>query len=165
MKRKLLALLILFVVIGGSAGAFAYWDNLSVDDTNNSITIGNGVNLSFTESVTATTSLVPAGVIIKSGDVTEVVYTYNVDLNEILGSPLTLTVTVDGQAINGNTGLGAAYVGTAVTVGGVASNTGDLNGDATTIVTVTITLNEPSQADYLLVANQAITFNVNLTAN
>jgi len=57
-------------------------------------------------------------------------------------------------------------VNAAVTVGGVAGNTGTVNGDATTVVTVTITLTEPAtQGDYLLVANQAITFNVNLTAN
>ena len=35
-------------------------------------------------------------------------------------------------------GLGGTNLATTVTVGGVASNTGDLNGDATTIVTVTI---------------------------
>jgi uncharacterized cupredoxin-like copper-binding protein len=166
MKRKLLALLVLFVVIGGSAGAFAYWDNLSVDDTDNSVTIGNGVDLTIAESVTATSSLVPSTVIVKTGDVTEVVYSYNVDLNETLTAPLALTVTVDGFAINSNTALGTAYVNAAVTVGGVAGNTGTVNGDATTVVTVTITLTEPAtQGDYLLVANQAITFNVNLTAN
>lgn len=166
MKRKLLALLVLFVVIGGSAGAFAYWDNLSVDDADNSITIGNGVDLSFIESVGATANLVPAGVIVKAGDVTEVVYTYNVSLNETLAAPLTLNVTVDGFAINGNTTLGSALVNSEVTVDAVVSTTGAINGGSPTVVTVTITLLEPAtEADYLLVANQPITFNVNLTAN
>lgn len=160
MKNKLLALLILFVVIGGSVSAFAYWDSLTVDQTD-SVTLGNGVTLTISSSTAdSALDLVPATAIVKPGDTTSIVFTYNVKLDEAVSTPLNLTTTVSNVQVG---------LGTNPTLNGLVST---VVGGATTVngsdvqVTVTVTLAEPAlQADYVaLQANTTVTFDVNFTA-
>lgn len=161
MKKKLLALLILFVVIGGSVSAFAYWDSLSVDETGNSVTLGHGVTLTLSSStVDSTDNLVPSGVVMKTGDVTSIVFTYNVKLDEAVPTDLALTSTVSNVVVgDGTAALNALSIP-------VVSGSNTVNGTDVQVF-VTVTLTEPTdQALYVALQNNAvITFDVNFTAN
>lgn len=162
MKNKLLALLILFVVIGGSASAFAYWDSLTVDQTGNSVTLGNGVTLTISSSTAdSVLELVPASAIVKPGDTTSIVFTYNVKLDEAVTTALNLTTTVSNIQVGAVDNATLANVVVATTGGAVTVNGSDVQ------VTVTLTLNDPAdEAAYtaLQAAGPTITFDVNFTA-
>lgn len=157
--KKLLVILGALLVLGGSASAYAWWDTLQ-QTSNETITIGEGVtlNVNATATVPAGKVLVPAGVVLKANDVESVVLTYDVFLDFAATSDLPLTVTASNILINGsatNAGLVNVNISLAQNV---------VNSTAV-VATVTVTLTEPTtEAEYLAIANQDITFTLTFTA-
>ena len=159
MKKFLVAALLLLMV-GSTSLAFAWWDSLETQQENITIGIGEGVIISHTLTQD-TETLVPSGVVMKTGDVTEIVVTFNVQLDRTdLVDPLNLAAVVSNVAVNGNATLGSNYIVT------VVSNPGTIQ-NAPVTVTVTVSLNMNSStpsADVTAVKNQNITFDVTFTA-
>ncbi|XFA98782.1 hypothetical protein ACAG96_07880 [Candidatus Izemoplasma sp. B36] len=154
--KKILAAIIVALLLGGTAFAFSYWDNTEVTDSV-SLTAGEGVTLSITDP-SSTDTLVPAGAILKAGDTYSIELSYTVSLDQTALTALDLSVVADTVAIGGNTTLGTNYVNVSITAPAT------INGDAPATVTVTITLDEPLEADYAAVANGTISFNLTFTA-
>ncbi len=158
MKKLLLAFAIV-LMFGGSALAFAWWDNLETTENDVTIGVGEGVTVSVNLDSQTAGTLVPAGAVPKTGDVTEVVVAFTVSLDSTaLQNPLDLAVVVDNVLIGGET-TNAGLVNTVVVNPGTIQNT-------PVEVTVTVTLDEPaSEAIYDLIKNQDITFDVTFTAS
>ena len=154
--KKILAAIIVALLLGGTAFAFSYWDNTVATDTV-SLTAGQGVTLTI-DDPSSTDTLVPSGAFLKAGDTYSIVLSYTVELDQTTLTALDLTVVADTIAIDDNTTLGTDYVN--VVIGGDTT----VNGDAPATVTVTITLDEPIEADYASVANGTISFNLTFTA-
>ncbi|MBI9009991.1 MAG: hypothetical protein JEZ05_08160 [Tenericutes bacterium] len=157
MKKRILAVLALLLLFGGTTLAFGYWDNLAQSDNGNQVVIGKGVTVVLNESITPTGNLVPdhASVLVKTGDVTSLVYNYTVRLEEATTEDLDLAVSVDAIS---NPLLNVV----------VTSNPGTISMDGVTVTTVvvTITLDLPSDlAAYNLVAGETLTFDLTFTAS
>ncbi len=160
MFKKFLAVIALALVLGGSALAFAWWDNLSAN-REEVITIGQGVTLQVAAVATAPEGkvLVPAGVVLKANDVTEVVLTYNVKLDLEVLTALDLTVSASNIQIGGSSEHEAL-----VTID-IAQAAATVN-NADVLVTVTITLAQPDTEEvYLEIINQDITFTLTFSAS
>jgi hypothetical protein len=156
-KKKLLGLFLLVFLLAGSSLAFAWWDNLTVTDDTVTIGVGQGVTIQVNLSDQTTGELIPSTAVQKPGDVTEVVLTYDVDLDVTITGTLNLDVTVDNIEIGGASTL-SNLVNVTVNNPGTISNT-------TVTVTITVTLDEPlNQADYDTIKNSDITFDVTFTA-
>jgi len=159
MIKKIIAAIALVLVLGGSTLAYAWWDSLDAT-TNETITIGQGVTLQVSAVATAPSGkvLVPVGTVLKANDVTSVVLTYNVRLDLEVIDALGLSVTASNVKIGGVT-ANATLVGIAIVKSAPTVN------DANVLVTVTVTLAEPSDlAVYNAVINKAITFDLTFEA-
>lgn len=159
LRKKVLFVLLAIVMIGGTFGAYAYWDNLSQEDTNITIGVGQGVtlNVDLDEAIPANTYLIPAGAIQKPGDVYEIVLEYTVVLSTEVSTALNLSVVASNVAINGST-VNAGLVNVAINAPATINNVEQT-------VTVTITLSEPTTpAAYQAIANGSITFDLTFTA-
>jgi hypothetical protein len=159
MKKRILALLIAFVVFGGTMGAYAIWDNLTQTESE-IVTVGEGTNLTVAANVTAPAGkvLVPAGVVLKAEDVESITLTYDVVLDQTALTGLDLSVVASNVEINGSTTY-ASLVNIAISQSSATVN------DANVTVTVVITLTEPStQAEYDAIVNQPISFDLTFTA-
>jgi hypothetical protein len=158
MFKKILAVLVVAVLLGGSVLAFSYWDNLQQQEQE-TLNIGNGVTLQVAAVATAPAGkvLVPAGVVMKANDVTSVVLTYNVKLDEAAVTALDLEVLASNIQIGGSA-VNAALVNVVITLGATTVN------DANVLVTVTVTLNQPATVEvYDLIKNDPITFDLTFT--
>ncbi|MFH5882609.1 hypothetical protein [Liberiplasma polymorphum] len=156
MKKKLGVLFLLVVLFSGSAFAFAWWDNLETDETV-TIGVGQGVTLNVTVGSQTTGNLVPSGVVEKTGDVTEVVLTYNVVLSTATTDPLNLTVEESNVLID-NLATYSSLVNIVISAPATIS-------DTSAVVTITVTLTLPAnQTEYDAVANKDITFDLTFTA-
>lgn len=172
MKRKLLGLFLLLFLLGGSSVAFAIWDDLEEPVNDVTVGIGQGVTLqvalgSDSRTNPSTDNLVPAGVVLKAGDVTSVDLVYNVNLDVPSLDDLNLSVSASNVQI----GLDATYAGLvniqvgAVDIVATPFTTTGVNSTAIQ-VTVTITLTEPTtQAEYNAIINSDITFDLTFTAS
>lgn len=163
MVRKLLLVLVALVTFGGTVGAYAWWDTLTENRTNETLTIGEGADLTITVNASAEAgkTLVPSGTLLGANDVTSYTLTYDLALNKQLASDLTLTAAVSNVAIGGST-VNAGLV----TVTPTYSVSQAINADTTVVVTLTVTLAEPTtEAIYNAVANADITFDVTFNAN
>ena len=151
--KKVLAAIIVALLLGGTAFAFSWWDNLS-QTQNETIEIGEGVTLNVSAVATAPAGkvLVPAGVVLKANDVEEIVLTYNVKLDQTALAALNLSVVASNVQIGGSTdNIDLVNID-------ISQASATVNG-ADVLVTVTVTIDEPStQAIYDLIKNQAITF-------
>jgi len=157
MIRKLSAVVLLLFLVAGSATAFAFWDNLT-DETDVTVTVGEGVTLSVTPDTFSDGNLVPEGVVLKDGDVESIEIEYTVSLDQDILNALDLNVTVSNKLINGS----ADNIGL-VNIDVNPSTTTIQNSDVT--VTVTVTLTEPStQAEYDAIINGDITFDLTFEA-
>ena len=141
-----------------ATATFAYWDLLTKtqDET---LEIGNGVELIVEAQAKAPEGkvLVPSTAVLKPGDVTEIVLTYNVRINEPISSNLDLTVTYSDVKI-GLDSTNKDLVNISINLA-----TSDLN-STDVLVTVTVTLNEPTnEAQYNAIKNQPITFTLTFT--
>jgi hypothetical protein len=108
--KKLSIVLSGLVMILGTTTAFAFWDSLSTSQDNNTITIGSGVEVSVTASVTLSDwldggQLVPSGVVLKAGDNTSAVAIFEVDYTggDLLGD-LLLDINYENLAVGNDTG-------------------------------------------------------------
>lgn len=158
--KKVIAAIIVALLLGGTALAFSWWDNLS-QTQNETIEIGEGVTLNVSAVATAPVGkvLVPAGVVLKANDVDEIVLTYNVALDQAALTALNLSVVASDVQIGGSTD-NADLVNINISQASATVN------DADVLVTVTVTINEPStQAIYDLIKNQAITFTLTFTGS
>lgn len=159
MFKKLIAVIALVLVLGGSALAYSWWDSLAVTE-NETLTIGQGVTLQVSAVATAPAGkvLVPSGVVLKADDVTSVVLTYNVKLDLAAVTALNLSVTSSNVQIGGST-ANASLVNIAISQASSTVN------DTDVLVTVTVTLSQPADlATYTAVINKAITFDLAFTA-
>jgi hypothetical protein len=158
--KKVLAAIIVALLLGGTAFAFSWWDNLS-QTQNETIEIGEGVtlNVSAVATVPAGKVLVPAGVVLKANDVEEIILTYNVKLDQTALDDLNLSVEATNVQIGGSTdNIDLVNIN-------ISQSSATVN-DADVLVTVTITIDEPStQAIYDLIKNQAITFTLTFTGS
>ncbi len=154
--KKVLAIVLLLFTFGGSAYAFALWDDLD-QSTDVTITVGEGVTLTVNPETFSDGNLIPEGAVQKAGDVTEIVITFTLNLDQVVVEELDLAVTVENLLINND----ATYAGLVNTV--VVSPTTIHNDEVT--VTVTVTLSEPAdQTEYDAIKNQNITFDVTFLA-
>ena len=155
--KKLVGVLLAVFIFGGSALAFAWWDQLETDE-NVTIPVGQGVTISVSLDEQTTGNLVPEGVVLKTGDVESVVIDFDVSLDSSdLVSALNLSTTVSNIEINGDDAH-AALVTT------VVSGATSIQNDTVTVI-ITVTLDEPgSQAAYDAIINQDITFDVTFLA-
>ena len=159
MFKKVLFVVLAVVLFGGSALAFAWWDNLEVAENDVTIGIGQGVTISVNLDEQTTGVLVPSGVVLKTGDVTEVdvEFTVSLDSTDLLNA-LDLEVLVTNIQIGGST-ANAGLVNVVVTNPGTIQN-------SPAEVTITVTLDMPgSQAVYDAIINEDITFDVTFTAS
>ena len=163
MIRRLVLVLVALVTFGGTVGAYAWWDNLTETRTNETLTIGEGADLTITVNASAEAgkTLVPSGALLGANDVTSYTFTYDLVLSKQLASDLTLTATVSNIQIDG-----ATTNASLITVTPTYSLSQTINADTTVVVTLTVTMAEPStEAIYNAVANGVITFDVTFNAN
>ena len=165
LKRIILMVIALFT-IGGSVAAYAWWDRLSITNTeDNIVDIGSRLELTILPVVIdplEAGNLIPESGILKPGDTYEVVLTYTVVFSADIQEELTLEVTVDNILVGGVSnpyGLISAIV----------SNPGLIQNDEV-IVTVTISIDESGllpadyEAAYLAIAGKSITFDIEFQA-
>lgn len=160
MFKRLFAALLVVLLLGGTAFAFSYWDNLSQQEQE-TINIGEGVTLtvSAVAEVPAGKYLVPAGVVLKANDVESVVLTYNVKLDLAAVTALDLSV-VESNVLIGGASTYSSLVNIDISLASATVNDSDV------LVTVTVTLDEPAtQAEYDAIENGAITFDLTFTAS
>ena len=160
MKRKLLLMLVITLMFAGTGVAYGYWDNLVVEENDVTITVGEGVTLTVSvKDAIPTGVLVPSGAVLKTGDLTQVQFTYNVKLDKTVLTDLDLTVVASNIQINGSS-TNASLVNIVIT----DDNSAKVN-STDVVVTITVTLSEPSSlAVYNAVYNQDITFDLTFTA-
>lgn len=184
LKRKFIVSLIaiMFAIVALGTVTYAYWaSNVKEAEktAEGTVTIGEG-NVAETDvvvgGVTGTGPLVPANRLAQSpiGSVSFVVLEFVVEWNSLVadqakGAEGVLAASVSDKAIDNNAGF-AGLVGTKVRIGagfdadGTPMGTEDNNiivDGATVLVFVKVTLTEPNtQADYLAIFGQNITFNV-----
>lgn len=158
MFKKIGAIVITLLLIGGSIIAFGYWDRLTADEEV-TIGIGEGVTISVDLDEQTEGVLVPAGVVMKEGDVdeVEVEFTVVVDSPEDILNALDFDVTVTNIQIGGSTEH-ANLVNTSITAPTTIQ-------DDPVEVTITVTLDMPgSEAAYDAIKTENITFDVTFTA-
>lgn len=159
MIKKLVAVLLTLVVLGGSASAFAWWDT-TIQTQNETLTISEGTTLQVDVVAAAPAGklLVPAGTLLKTNDVESIVLTYDVYLDNALLTALDLTVTATNVQIGGES-TNAGLVNISISTAAATVN------DTEVLTTVTITLTEPTtEAEYLAIINQDITFTLSFNA-
>ena len=157
--RKIALVIALAVFFGGSTAAgFAWWDRLEEDQVI-TIPVGEGVTLSVNLDEQTTGNLVPSGVVMKTGDVTEVEVEFTVTLDKTnLLDALNLSVVADNVQIDGSSDY-ASLVNISI------SNPGTIQNSAVEVV-ITVTLTEPAnQTEYNAIAGKAITFDVTFLAS
>ena len=159
MIKKLAILLVALVTLGGSVSAFAWWDT-TTQTQNEILTVGEGTTLTMDVVAAAPVGkvLVPSGTLLKTNDVESIVLTYDVYLDNALLTALNLGVTATNVQIGGST-ANAGLVNV-----GISSAASTVN-DTAVLITVTVTLTEPTtEAIYLAIVNQDITFTLNFSA-
>ncbi|XMB72875.1 hypothetical protein RJI07_02940 [Mycoplasmatota bacterium WC30] len=159
MFKKIIAVIAVALVLGGTALAFSYWDNLE-QTSNETITIGEGVSLDVVAVAAAPAGkvLVPSGVVLKANDVESIVLTYNVALDSAALTDLDLAVVASDIQIGGET-TNASLITVNVSQAATTVN------DANVLVTVTVTMAQPADVTvYNAIINQPITFLLTFTA-
>ena len=160
MFKKLFAVLVVALLLGGTVLAFSYWDNLQQEQSE-IIEIGNGVTLQVAAVAVAPAGkvLVPAGVVMKANDVEEVVLTYNVKLDQAAIDDLDLEVVYSNVLIGGSA-INAGLVNINIVKASSTVNSTDV------LVTVTVTLTQPSTVEiYNVIKNQEITFDLTFSGS
>jgi hypothetical protein len=164
-SKKLVIGLLLLLAVVFTTGTFAYWaSSVAGDDatTTGTITIGTGNQVTTTVSLGAAVNsqgsdaLVPAG-FAESGKIVSLTLSFDVDWAStgLDASGLTggLAVTYDAAVNTTN----SDDVKTLFNVSGLTGYTIDTDDATSTTVTITITMNEPSDlAEYELVAGEDV---------
>jgi len=156
--KKLFAAIAIAILIGGTAMAFSWWDNLS-QEQNETLQVGEGVTLVVEAEATAPANkvLVPEGVTMKTNDVDEIVLTYNVSLDQEVIDPLDLGVVASNVLIGGSSTYSNLINIDIAKASSTVNNTDVL-------VTVTVSLTMPSSQEiYNAIKDQSITFTLTFT--
>lgn len=98
MAKKLSFALLLLLIIGGSAFAFAWWDNLEQDLEDQEFELGYGVRLVVDSVNKDSRTLVPTGSFYAAYEAdftTEFVFTYTLKLEEPLKDGMTAKLDID----------------------------------------------------------------------
>ena len=128
-------MLVVTLMFAGTGVAYGYWDNLVVEENNVTITVGEGVTLTVSvKDAIPTGVLVPSGAVLKTGDLTQVQFTYNVKLDKTVLTDLDLTVVASNIQINGSS-TNASLVNIVIT----DDNSAKVN-STDVVVTITVTL-------------------------
>ena len=159
MKKRILVVLALVLLLGGTTLAFGYWDNLTVNQTGETLVLGEGVELTVASGVHTDSGslLVPSG-FARSGQIDsyEIKYSVILDTNLSLG----LTVTPSNIKIGGST-VNAGLVVITTTTGATT-----VNGTAADVIVI-VTLTEPTTAaiyDAIAAGTGIITFDLTFVA-
>ncbi len=162
MFKKFAIVLVALFAFGGTVSAYAWWDQLQEVQTGQTLTIGEGTDLEITVNASAEAgkTLVPDEALLGINDVKSYTFTYDLVLDKQLVSDATLTAVVSNIEVGG-----VANPGNAIDVA-VSYDTQAINADSVVQVTLTVTMANPvDQAQYDLLANQIITFDVTFNAN
>ena len=159
MIRKIGVLVLFLVLIGGSAGAFAWWDSLETTENDVTIGVGEGVTISVDLDTQTDGNLVPDGVIMKTEDITSSAITFNVTLDRTdLEEELELLAEVNNIEIGGSDKYASLVTANVDNPETIQNNS--------VVVTVTVTLDKPAdQTEYDAIKNSDITFDVTFTAS
>lgn len=153
--KKLVVVLLLFISLGGTVGAYAYWDDL-IRNTNNTLEVGEGTSLVVTSDVSVPQgkTLVPKNTVLKANDIDEIELKYTVSLSQDVLNDLYLYVRTENIKINDSeTYSNLVNIDVNASVSTIERNE--------IIVTALITLSEPeNQDDYSKVRNSTITFDI-----
>jgi hypothetical protein len=172
-RRIIIVAVAVFAIALTSVATFAYWDNLQKTDSDVVIAAGEGVTLQVSnlgQSVGGT--LVPSGVILKDGDITEATLSYTVSLDKEFDASknaIALDVAIANLKIGG---IGADSVVEGIDTQALLAL---INFDYTaqytmqsgspTQVTITVTMTEPQTEEYYkLLAGKNISFDVVFSA-
>lgn len=163
MFKKLAIVLVALFAFGGTVSAYAWWDQLQVTDSSQTLTIGEGANLSVqaTFAPDSGKTLVPNTVMLGANDVTSYDIEYTLVLDKQLAADANLSAVVDSIDVGGN-GNPENVISVAVSYDDALQG---INADNDIVVTLTVTMIEPSQTAYAQVADQVITIGVTFTAN
>lgn len=162
MFKKLAIVLLALFAFGGTVSAYAWWDTLQEQELGQTLTIGEGTDLEITVNASAEAGkfLVPDEALLGVNDVKSYTFTYDLVLSKQLQTDANLTATVNNILVGG-----VANPGGAIDVA-VSYDTQSINADSVVVVTLTVTMANPvDQAQYNLLANQDIVFDVTFTAN
>ena len=140
--KKLLIALIAILVIGGSSMAYAWWDSLTVNNSeSNIITIGQGLDLVVATAVIdplTDGTLIPASAVLKTGDTHQIDIDYTVSLDYTVDTPLNLAVTISNVLIDGVADTNSYVI--------ISVNNPGTVGNSDVTVTLSVTLDD-SPAD------------------
>ena len=157
--KKIFSVLALFLLIGGGLSAYAYWDTLTTS-SDETVEIGEGTTLEFTETLEPEegSTLVPSDVVMKEGDVEEIVFEYSVSLDQEPLEDLDFEANVSNVLIGGETEDSNLV--------NVDVQSPNLIGSDDINVVITVTLDEPSDEDqYDRIVNETITFDIEFSAS
>lgn len=106
MKKTLMSLLLLVTVFIFTAGSYAFWDNLTSTESDNTLNLGENATLVATRNITISTplgkTLVPKGAVMGANDISEIKEEYLVTLNKTPMNDYRLKVKVYNVLIGGN---------------------------------------------------------------
>lgn len=161
MKRKIISTLIvlLFAFAATIGSTYAYW-NMLTQTENVTLAIGQGDEIVVNISTAGTGTLIPTSQTPTTGEVTSVVFEYEVSLNQqAVDASATSLAVVSQNVLIGGDGTYASLVNIAI------SGIDTLSTTAIT-VTVTVTITEPTtQVAYDAIFGQDITFDLVFTAS
>ena len=152
MLKKLSFIFVIALLLGGSALAFAWWDNLEQTETNQELEIGQGVRLTVADETTSGQGLlVPQGSFYASGAeyTTHAAFSYELSLEEGAladGFVADLTVTLENLALelNGDTFEFEPHLFTL-----------KINDDPVTVGTVTTSIGGSNEYSYTITFDEA----------
>ena len=159
--KRIMFVFLMALLLGGSAFAFAWWDNLE-DSQSVSIGTGEGVTLEVALGPDdGDDKLVPAGVVPQPGQTESYELTFNVELDNEITGDLALNIVASNVEVDDSTDL-SGYIDVDI----ADDNSGRI-GNETVVVTVTVTLTVDSgdpEADIEALKNADITFDLTFTA-
>jgi len=159
--KKLMVVLVALLALGGTVTAYSWWDNLE-EQKSETLVVGEGIDLVVSDSVVTPAGkvLVPSEAVLKANDITEIVLTYNVNLDKAANQALDLNV-VESNVLVGGVNTYSSLVEFVISTDVTATT---VNADVV-VVTVTISLGNPvDQTAYNAIINQDITFDLTFTA-
>jgi hypothetical protein len=158
--KKIFAVILLAILMAGSSMAYAWWDQLSQDQTE-TLQIGEGVTLTVNAVATAPADkvLVPVGAILKTNDVNQIDLTYNVKLDQSITNDLDLSVVASNIQIGG-----LATYADLVNIS-ISQSSATVN-DVDVLITVSVSISMPeTQTIYDEIKNSPITFDLTISGS
>lgn len=168
MKKNILKISLVLVLVmalfGLTMTSFAFWDNLTQEQNDQTIVVGEGTTVTVTANVSAQDgkTLVPQEAALGVNDTKSYVLTYDVVVDKELAADLNLAAVVSNVLIDASSTYEELLDITVV----LSANT--INFGDTVVVTITVTFDagiEWTETMYNAVAEKNITFDVTFTAS